>query len=85
MPSDGKAGSEAETARDGAFSYAAEWHAFAHGMYTGMKDWKPSAGGLPDDPDIQAEPHYYKGGFIAGSIFQFLCMIVFVAGVAGVI
>lgn len=85
MPKDTKAGSEADTERDGAFSYAAEWHAFAHGAYEGMKDWKPSAGGLPDNPDIRAEPHYYKGGFIAGSILQVIGMAIFIAGVIGVL
>lgn len=82
---DEKAGSESDTERDGPFSYPAEWHSFAHGVYNGMKDWKPSAGGLPDHPDVQAEPHYFKGGFIAGTLLQLVGMALFVMGTMGVL
>lgn len=63
---------EDDTSRDGAFSYAAEWHAFTHGFYDGMRSIKPVAQKLPDDRDVQKEPHYYKGGFIISTILQFI-------------
>lgn len=63
------AGSEKQTERDGFLSYAAEWHAFTHGVYDGAAEegLRPSEE-LPDVEDIQEEPHYYKGGYIAGSV-----------------
>lgn len=84
-PAAGKSGSEDGTVRDGFLSYPAEWHSFAWGLYAGMKDWKPGPGGLPDDPDVRAEPHYYKGGFVIGSVLQIAGMALFAAGVAGVL
>lgn len=61
---------ESDTERDGFLSYAAEWHALAHGMYNGMKDWRVRPGKIPDNPDVQAEPHYYKGGYVVGTVVQ---------------
>lgn len=69
--------SEDATDRDGAFSYAAEYHAFTHGFYDA---WKTSprtlrAPELPDVVDVQREPHYYKGAFVLGSLTQWLVMV----------
>jgi len=61
---------ESDTDRDGVLSYSAVWHALAHGTYDGMKDWRVRPGKIPDNPDVQAEPHYYKGGYVIGTVLQ---------------
>lgn len=57
---------------DGVFSYAAEWHAFSHGVYDGLttrpRRWSKHE--KPDNKDVEKEPHYYKGGFVIGSVIQ---------------
>lgn len=67
---------ESDTERDGAFSYAAEWHAFAHGMYVGFttKPWYTPT--VPDNPDVAKELHYYRGGYVAGSVLQVIVLVV---------
>ena len=55
---------------DGVLSYAAEWHAFTHGVYDGMRSLRARPGDLPENKDVQAEPHYYKGAFIIGTLLQ---------------
>lgn len=61
---------ESDTARDGFLSYAAEWHAFTHGVYNGMKSWRARPKEIPENRDVQKEPHYYKGGYVLGTILQ---------------
>lgn len=65
------AASEGNSERDGAFSYAAEWHAFTHGVYAGMRGWsaRPPKE-LPQNDDVQKEPHYWKGGYVVGTLVQ---------------
>lgn len=67
--------SEDDTDRDGVLSYAAEWHALAHGVYNGMRSWRSRPGDLPDHPDVKKEPHYYKGGYFLGTVFQLLILL----------
>ena len=67
--------SEDDTKRDGVLSYSAEWHAAAHGAYDGMRSWKARPGELPDNPDVQAEPHYYKGAYVIGTVLQALIVV----------
>lgn len=67
--------SESDTDRDGFLSYAAEWHAFSIGLYDGMKSWRVRPKALPDNPDVQAEPHYYKGAYVIGTLVQLLVVI----------
>jgi len=66
---------ESDTKRDGFLSYAAEWHAAAHGFYDGMRTWKARPDGLPDNADVQAEPHYYKGAYVAGTVLQAIIVV----------
>lgn len=63
---------ESDSERDGFLSYAAEWHAFAIGVYDGMKSWRARPGELPENKDVQKEPHYYKGAYIIGTLLQLL-------------
>ncbi|AGM11198.1 hypothetical protein M197_gp33 [Haloarcula hispanica tailed virus 2] len=65
---------ESDTERDGFLSYAAEWHALTHGIYAGLRSRRPAPGPLPDNPDVEAEPHYYKGGYIIGTLLQVLVL-----------
>lgn len=64
------AATEADSERDGVLSYAAEWHAFCHGLYDGMRDWRARPGDLPENEDVQKEPHYYKGAYVLGTLLQ---------------
>lgn len=70
---------ESETDRDGLLSYAAEWHAFTHGLYGGMRSWRARPDALPANGDVQKEPHYYKGGYVVGTLLQ-LVIVVLVVG-----
>lgn len=73
----GGATEESATERDGFLSYSAEVHAVGHGVYGGLTSPRPwAAGELPDNPDVQAEPHYFKGGFVVGSILQLVFIVV---------
>lgn len=74
---------EDDTERDGFLSYGAEWHALAHGVYNGMRSLRARPGELPDRPDVRAEPHYYKGGYVAGTVLQ-LAVVVAVGSQIGV-
>jgi hypothetical protein len=55
---------------DGVLSYAAEWHAFSHGVYDGMRSLRARPGDLPENEDVEKEPHYYKGAYIIGTLLQ---------------
>jgi hypothetical protein len=61
---DPDAATEAESEYDGAFSYAAEYHAFALGFFQGFHKLSP----VPDsdNPDVKREPHYYRGAYMIG-------------------
>lgn len=74
---------EGDTDRDGLLSYSAEWHALAHGVYNGLSDSLRSVRPLPDNPDVEKEPHYYKGGYVIGTLLQVLLLVV--AGGAGAV
>lgn len=54
-------------------STAAERHAFVHGVYAGFRTrpFNLKAPDLPDNDDVQEEPHYFKGGYIIGTLVQF--------------
>lgn len=72
----GGATTEAATERDGFASYSAEVHAIGHGVYDGLRTRRLRANGtLPDHPDVQAEPHYYKAAFVIGTILQLVMLL----------
>lgn len=72
----GGATSEEDTERDGFASYSAEVHAIGLGVYDGMKTWRVRPKEMRDNPDVQAEPHYYAGGYVAGTVLQLLVVVV---------
>lgn len=83
-----QAGAPTESAseRDGFLSYSAETHAIGHGLYHGLtsRPWRFRAGEHPDNPDVQAEPHYYKGAFVAGTLAQWAILLT-VGGQTGIV
>jgi hypothetical protein len=52
---------------------SAEVHATTHGIYAGLTEWKGTE--LPNNPDVQLEPHYYKGGYICGTLLRWTAIL----------
>lgn len=73
---------EEDTERDGAFSYAGEWHAFTIGVYRGLTTLRPWEDEVPDEEyqDVADEPWYYRGGFVLGTILQLVTIVVLAYG-----
>lgn len=69
---------ETDSDRNGFLSYAAEWHSLAHGVYRGLADSLTSVEPAPDNRDVKKEPHYYRGGYVIGTLMQ-ACLAVGVA------
>jgi len=61
---------EADTERDGFASYPAEVHALTHGIYMGLTSRPVRHPPEPDNADVQKESHYYRGGYVAGTLLQ---------------
>lgn len=45
-----------------------EVHAAVYGIYAGITEWKGTE--LPDDPEVQDEPHYFRGGYVFGTLVR---------------
>jgi len=71
----GGATKENETERDGFLSYSAEIHSVGLGVYDGMKTWRVRPKKMRDNSDVQAEKHYYAGGYVVGTLFQALIFL----------
>jgi len=76
---------EDDTERDGFLSYAAEWHALSLGLYDGLKSPRVRPNGIPDNKDAKAEPHYYKGAYVIGTVLQVLSLAVLGVGVGDIL
>jgi len=48
----------------------AEIHAFVLGIYCGLTEWKGLDSETLNNPDVQKEPHYAKGGYILGTLLR---------------
>lgn len=57
-------------------STTTEWHAFTIGIYDGLARLRPYPNSLPDNPDVRAEPHYFKGGFVLATLLQVAVLLV---------
>lgn len=73
---------EADTDRDGFASYPAEVHALTHGVYMGLTTRPLRHPAEPEIADVQKESHYYRGGYVGGTLFQ-LAIIFVLSVVAG--
>lgn len=71
--------SESDSERNGFMSYAAETHAIGHGLYDGMTNLRPTPKTLPNNRDVQKEPHYYKGAYVFGTILHVIVVVVGIA------
>lgn len=58
----------------------AEWHAAVLGFYDGMRTWRVRPEEMRDNPDVDKEPHYYAGGYIAGTGAQAIIAFVIIRG-----
>lgn len=62
---------------DGPLSTHPEWHALSHGVYKGIttKPWQTPP--EPDNEDVEAESHYYRGGYVIGTLVQVAILVGF--------
>lgn len=51
-------------------STSPEWHAFGHGVYKGLTSHPLRTPPEPDKEDVRKESHYYRGGYVVGTILQ---------------
>jgi len=54
----------------------AEIHAFIHGVYSGITEWKGIDSATMQNPDVQKEVHYAKGGYILGTFLRIAIIII---------
>lgn len=47
-----------------------EKHAFIHGIYAGLTEWKGIDSVTMKNPDVVDEEHYAKGGYVIGVILR---------------
>ena len=47
-----------------------EVHAFVHGIYAGLTEWKGIDSETMKNPDVVGEEHYIKGGYILGTVLR---------------
>lgn len=77
---------EENTDRDGFLSHSAETHAVGHGLFHGLtsRPWRARPATIPDNQDVQAEIHYFKGAYVVGTVLQWTgAVTAFVLGRAG--
>lgn len=56
---------------DWLLSHTAEVHALAHGLYDGVVVPTPNPDHAPPShPDVRAEVHYYKAGYVIGTLLE---------------
>ena len=60
------------------FSSYAEIHAFVHGLYCGLTEWRGIDSETMRNEDVRKEPHYAKAGYIIGTLVR-IAVIVAVA------
>lgn len=48
----------------------AEWHALSHGVYVGFTSHPLQTPPTPKREDVRRESHYYRGGYVVGSLLQ---------------
>ncbi|KXA92339.1 hypothetical protein AKJ64_03415 [candidate division MSBL1 archaeon SCGC-AAA259E17] len=54
---------------------APEVHALGNGLYNGFidfMDWNGIDPEIMENPDVRAEPHYARGGYVAGAVLRWI-------------
>lgn len=51
-------------------STSPEWHAAGHGVYKGFTSHPLRTPPEPDKEDVRKESHYYRGGYVVGTLLQ---------------
>ncbi|OYT64172.1 hypothetical protein B6U67_00790 [Methanosarcinales archaeon ex4484_138] len=54
----------------------AEVHAVMHGIYAGLTEWKGTES-MIGNPDVQKEPHYFKFGYVVGTLLRWSAIAFF--------
>ena len=65
------------------FSTYSELHAFVHGIYSGIVEWKGIKEATWENEDCEKEPHYVKGGYVLGTIIRWLFLIILTMRIYG--
>jgi len=52
------------------FSSYAEIHAFVHGLYCGLTEWRGIDSETMRNEDVRKEPHYAKAGYVVGTLLR---------------
>ena len=71
---------ESDSSYDGPLSTYKEWHAFTHGVYYGLTSKALVTPPEPKNEDVKKEPHYYRGGYIIGTLLQLLLIVAMMYG-----
>jgi hypothetical protein len=64
---------------NGPLSTYGEWHSLGHGLYHGLSP-DPRPGELPDNKDVQDDPHMFKIGYVVMTVWQ-VAVVVTILGV----
>ena len=60
---------------DECFSSYAEIHAFIHGLYCGLTEWRGIDSETMKNEEVQKEPHYAKAGYIVGTLLRIAILV----------
>jgi len=60
---------------DECFSSYAEIHAFVHGLYCGLTEWRGIDSETMKNEDVKKEPHYAKAGYIVGTLLRIAIIV----------
>ena len=52
-----------------------EVHSFCCGIYCGLVEWRGLDSDTLQNPDVIAEIHYAKGGFILGTLIRWMMIL----------
>lgn len=52
-----------------------EIHSFVIGIYCGLTEWKGLDSETLNNPDVKAEPHYGRGGYILGVLLRWAIIL----------
>lgn len=75
--------SESDTDYDGFLSWSGEWHALTHGVYKGLTSKALVTPPVPEFEDVEKEPHYYRGGYVIGTLLQVALLVAAVVAGGG--